>query len=210
MRTALVLAPHPDDEAIAAFGLMRHLVRQGTAVRVVVVADGAASHPGSRRWPGRRLVAERRRETLRAMRRIGVCRGAVRFLGWPDGALDAAPPAMCRAVAREVRRMRAPALLVSPVVDDDHADHRAVARAAAIRCPHVRRLGYEVWPVAQRPGPRRMLLLGLATTAAKRHTIRSYRTQAGLIDDDPAGFAMTRAQIAAFSRPVERFREIDR
>ena len=40
---------------------------------------------------------------------------------------------------------------------------------------------------------------------AKRFAIQSYRTQAGRITDDPRGFAMTRQQIAAFSRPVETF-----
>lgn len=45
---------------------------------------------------------------------------------------------------------------------------------------------------------------------AKRFAIRGYRTQAGRITDDPAGFAMTRAQIAAFSGPVETFAEYRR
>ncbi|TVV70177.1 PIG-L family deacetylase, partial [Sphingomonas solaris] len=61
--TALIVAPHPDDEVIGAAGLIRALVNRGTRVRVLVVSDGAASHTGSRLWPRRRLVAARMAES---------------------------------------------------------------------------------------------------------------------------------------------------
>ena len=208
-RCAIIVAPHPDDETIGAFGLVRALRRRGTDVRVLIVSDGGASHPNSPSWPKARLVRERRRETLLAMRGAGVSPAQVRFLALPDGAVPAHAAPCFRHVDRELRRARRLDLVVGPTTDDDHADHRTVARAIrASRLPGVRRLGYQVWPAGTVFGRNRMLLLGPVGRATKRRAIHLYRTQTGRIGDDPGGFAMTQAQIAAFSRAGEAFREL--
>jgi LmbE family N-acetylglucosaminyl deacetylase len=100
VRRVLVVAPHPDDEAIGAWGLMDWLRARGAHIAVLVVSDGAASHPGSPSWPTARLVAERRRETLRALRRLGVVPPDIAFLGLADGALDRDPLLVRRVLGR--------------------------------------------------------------------------------------------------------------
>lgn len=207
---ALVVAPHPDDEAIGAYGLIRSLKRKGARVRIIVVADGAASHPASVRWPRPRLVAERRRETLWAMRRIGVPAGDIRFLGLPDGHLDARYASGYRFLSRAIKGLGAGGLLVLPHASDAHPDHRAVARLAALaRSPGKRRLAYLVWPDRGGPGarPTHGLPLG-AAREAKRAAICRYRTQMGAITDDPNGFSISRQELAAFTRPIELFCEL--
>lgn len=208
LRSLVVLAPHPDDETIGAFGLMALLRRRGVAVRIVVVSDGRGSHPGSPTWAGERLIRERRCETRRAVSRVGVCAGDVTFLNFPDGHLHTATKPMNAAIAGILRRTPKPALVAGPVADDDHSDHRAVAAAiAGARMAGVRSIGYCVWPAGMRLRHARALPLGAAQRLAKRRAILSYRTQAGGITDDPAGFTMTRKQVAAFSRPFEMFLE---
>lgn len=191
VRRALIVAPHPDDETIGAYGLIRALKARSVQVRVMVVTDGAASHPASQRWPHRRLIAERRRETRAAMRRIGVMAGEVTFLGQPDGGLaesaDAATTVR-RAVARS-----ASDLLVTPAPDDNHPDHRAVADA--LRRSAVRRLHYLVWPNLEAASRRASHYLR-CNAAAKRGAIARYRTQMGAITDDPGGFAISRGELA--------------
>ena len=210
-RGVLVIAPHPDDETIGAWGLMARLRGRGAAVRVLVVTDGAASHPGSARWPRARLVRERRRETRRAMRAIGIGAGDVAFLGLPDGASADAAARARRGIGRAAARASRPLLLVTPVADDDHADHRTAAAAvAATRGAGIRRLAYRVWPAGTHPCAARALTLTAQQRLAKTRAIRGYRTQTGAITDDPAGFALSRAQIAAFSRAAEMFVEVRR
>ncbi|MHA6723905.1 PIG-L deacetylase family protein [Sphingomonas sp. RS2018] len=204
----LVIAPHPDDETIAAHSLMHRLRRRGVAVRVLVVTDGAASHPNSPRWPRRRLVRERERETRAVMRRIGITAGDIAFLRWPDGALSAVMGAAARSVAAAIRRAPKPLVVLAPAPTDDHPDHRAVAAAVASPIRGTRSLAYPVWPAGQRLRGARSLAITAQERLAKRCAIRRYRTQAGWIVDDPSGFAMTRAQIAAFSRSVETFVEM--
>ncbi|MBI0476683.1 PIG-L family deacetylase [Sphingomonas sp. MA1305] len=206
-RRLLVVAPHPDDEAIGAYAMMTRLRRRGVAVQVVVVTDGAASHPSSVRWPHRKLVAERRRECRRVLRRIGVTAAAVTFLDLPDGQLHLCAAAARRGLARAMGN-HGPTLLVSPAHDDDHADHRTVAACVeALRRPGVRTLAYPVWPAGCAVTGAGALFLTGQERLAKRYALRSYRTQTGRITDDPNGFTMTRAQIAAFTGPREVFVE---
>ncbi len=203
-RSLLVVAPHPDDEAIAAHALIARLARRGVRIAILVVSDGAASHPGSARWPYGRLVRERQCETRRAMQWIGVRAGAITFLGLPDGRLSEHAAEVRCAMTQAVRRLPAPVLALSPLPTDAHPDHRVVA-AGARRLPGVSWWRYPVWPAGQRWPGARALPLTVQERLAKRHAIRSYRTQAGRITDDPNGFAMSRQQIAAFSRPQEVF-----
>ncbi|WP_375419800.1 PIG-L deacetylase family protein [uncultured Sphingomonas sp.] len=201
IRHALIVAPHADDEAIGAWGLMDLLHRRGTRLWVIVVSDGAASHPGSTTWPPARLVAERRRETRRAMRFLGVPPSRIRFLGLPDGALVAS--IVRRRLRKELLRMPRPDLLVGPVNRDAHADHRAVASALdRHRGLHLR---YRVWPAGTSRSCPMRIPLDLRTRAMKQRVVRSYRTQTGRITDSPTGMTITAHHLAAFVRPTEDF-----
>jgi LmbE family N-acetylglucosaminyl deacetylase len=206
-KRVLVIAPHPDDEAIAAWNLICTLSRQGSRIDVLVVSDGGASHPGSARWPATRLIAERRRETIRAMRFAGLAPASVRFLDLDDGCLELDPTMVRRAMIRAMCRLPAPDLIVSPERTDVHADHRTVSQAlAAIRRRGEQRLTYHVWPVHAARGARRYgSVLKGAALAIKRRIIRSYRTQGGIIGDAPTGFTLTHRHLRAFAAPTERF-----
>ena len=205
-RRLLVVAPHSDDEVIAAWGLMRRLLRRRARVEVLVVTDGGASHPESRAWPRARLVTERRRETCRAMRSLGVPRGRVQFLGLPDGALALHPGKLATALGKALHRRAPPDLIVAPMPDDAHADHRAVAVAlAAVPRRGERRLGYRVWPEGAGRSLHGLVVPLGATISAKRRAVRSYRTQTGHITDAVAGFAMTHRHLRAVAGPTERF-----
>lgn len=203
-RSLLVVAPHADDETIAAYALLSRLRRRGVMTRLVVVSDGAASHPDSRLWPRERLIRERRRETRLAMRQIGIPAAAITFLDLPDGRLGDHADEVRRRVGRAVRALPVPVLALAPSPADAHPDHRVVA-AAARRQAGIAWWSYPVWPAGQRLHGARSLPLSAQERLAKRHAIRRYRTQCGRITDDPGGFAMSARQIAAFSRPWEVF-----
>ena len=209
VRRAVIVAPHPDDEAIGAYGLIRALRQKAARVRVVIVTGGTGSHPNSVRWPPVRLTALRRRETLAVLREIGIPKVEVDFLDLPDGGVTTVSGRQRQRLRRAVARARCD-LLVLPAGDDDHPDHRAVAEI--LRSTRAARtLEYLVWPGrgARSRSASHMLRLG-PLAPAKRGAILRYRSQTGAITDDPTGFAISHRELAAFSRPVERFREIRR
>lgn len=207
-RVALIVAPHPDDEVIGAAGLVSLLSLRGTRVRVAIVSDGSASHGASRQWPRERLVAQRRRESRRALLRLGVDARSVTFLGFPDGHLSDCTAHCRRALNRLIARLSDLDLIVGPVADDAHPDHRAVAAALAACRFAARRLGYRVWPHNQhRRGSDRSVRMA-GGWFAKRSLLGLYRTQLGGIRDDPAGFTIAPHELAAFAHPIEQFGEL--
>jgi GlcNAc-PI de-N-acetylase len=58
-RPFIVVAPHPDDESLACGGLIADGCRQELPGKVVIVSDGAGSHPKSKAYPPDRLTALR-------------------------------------------------------------------------------------------------------------------------------------------------------
>ncbi len=208
-RCALIVAPHPDDEIIGAAGLILSLKARGARVTVAVVSDGAASHPGSLRWPKARLVAARRRESLRALRRLGIPAGDVRFLGLPDGRLHE-HEAQGRRMLHRVMATDSVDLIVGPAEEDAHPDHRAVARALKRASRSVRHLTYQVWPARGRTASRIRRHPVRGGVTMKRSLIRMHRTQLGMIRDDPGGFAIAPHELRAFGFPVEMFVEARR
>jgi LmbE family N-acetylglucosaminyl deacetylase len=92
----LVFSPHPDDETLAAGGLIHRLVQEGAAVKVAFLTNGDG-------WPWAArtdfhvtkptdadylaMGELRQREALAAARRLGLRKRDVAFLGFPDGGL---------------------------------------------------------------------------------------------------------------------------
>jgi LmbE family N-acetylglucosaminyl deacetylase len=132
-RSALVLAPHPDDETLGCGLTIRLKTRAGSPVRVVVAADGGD---------------ERRRDECReACRRLGVAEGDVRFLGFADGRLGREQAGLDQALLDTARGFDA-ADVFAPCAIDNHPDHRALAGAASrlvAMTPASRLLAYPVW-----------------------------------------------------------------
>lgn len=140
----MVLAPHPDDESLAAGGLIQRALALGVPVSVVFISDGE-NNP----WPQRALERRariddsarvawgqrRRAEADTALRLLGVDAARVHRLGWPDGGvtwmlldrLDAMLAAL-RALFEQER----PTLLVLPDLRDSHPDHGALHLLVAL------------------------------------------------------------------------------
>lgn len=135
--TVVVVAPHPDDEVLGCGMTMRWLEDQGCAVSVVACTDGEASHRQSRAVSPEQLRRCRAEERTRAFGLLGVDPPVTR-LRLPDGGL---------AVAVELADALTDVLagagaVIAPWLGDDHPDHVAVTRAAAVAAD---RRGVTLW-----------------------------------------------------------------
>jgi LmbE family N-acetylglucosaminyl deacetylase len=117
----LIVSPHPDDEVLAAGGLIRMWSERGHRVVVLSVTDGEAAYPD---WRG--LDAIRRDELDHALATL--CSRPVRAvrLGIPDGRVRTKMAELSGALRKLCES--APTL-VAPYEADGHPDHEAVAFA---------------------------------------------------------------------------------
>lgn len=154
--TALVVvAAHPDDETLGAGGLIAECAERGVPVTVVLVTDGAGSHPDDPRI-GRRRAGE----LLVALDLLGVTAAPV-MLGFPDGGTREHRDRIAAALEAVLRSMTAPApdgatagapgriLVAAPWVGDGHRDHRVVGEIVrelvARDADRLTLLAYPIW-----------------------------------------------------------------
>ncbi len=134
----MVLAPHPDDESLAAGGLIQRALACGANVSIVFVTDGE-NNPWPQRALERRIrigdrqrlawAGRRRGEAEAALRALGAGNVAVHRLGWPDGGvtwklLDDTEAML--ATMRALIERESPSVLVLPDLVDRHPDHSAI------------------------------------------------------------------------------------
>src|SRR5437667_6415485 len=93
----LVVAPHPDDEVLAAGGLLQHLRAARGALRVVYLTDGEGYREGVQAEDHviaptvsdyRAYGHQREHEARAALRLLGFGAGSITFLGFPNGGLS--------------------------------------------------------------------------------------------------------------------------
>ena len=211
----LILAPHPDDESLGCGGLIAACTAAGAPPFVVVMTDGAGSHPRSRAFPPARLRALRMQEAREAVTLLGLTPDRLTFLGFEDTNSPSDGPAFdaaVRQVAELVRQHRLGVILAT-WQHDPHCDHLATHHLAAAVATLTGRqhLAYPVWGLTLPPstplaGP---LPTGFRVPVApflsrKRQAIAAHRSQyAGLIDDDPDGFQLPPDFLRLFDGPYE-------
>jgi LmbE family N-acetylglucosaminyl deacetylase len=92
----LVIAPHPDDESLAAGGLIKKARDMNVNVKVVVMTDGssAATPPefsqfleNNNKTSSTEIGELRHEEAVQAMSKLGVNESGIVFLGYPDTGL---------------------------------------------------------------------------------------------------------------------------
>ncbi len=134
-RRLTVLAPHPDDESLAAGGLIQQAVAAGADVRVVFATDGD-NNPWPQRWVERRWFIDadcrrrwgalRRAEGKRAIQVLGLKEDHAVFFGIPDTELLPRwrnRDAVTLAAFVDEFKSHPPDVLITPSSQDAHPDH---------------------------------------------------------------------------------------
>ncbi len=128
--TVLVVAAHPDDEALGAGGAIVRHVREGERVSILILADGVTSRDPSAAHESE--LARRRAAAMAAAEILGADRP--RFLDLPDNRLDTvAMLDLARAVEDEVRRVQ-PHTVYTHHAGDLNIDHRSTHEAVMTAC----------------------------------------------------------------------------
>ena len=216
-----ILAPHPDDESLGCGGLIAACCEAGTPPFVLILTDGAGSHPNSRDYPPARLVELREQEAREAVTCLGLPPDRIGFLRLPDTQAPTSGPAFTNAIgsiAHLATKHRTGPIL-SPWQHDPHCDHVAAHLMAASlsRDLGYLHLAYPIWGLTlppdtpmPSPAPTGWRTDITAHLAVKRQAIAAHRSQyTGLITDDPQGFQLPPDFLAMFDGPYETILQVD-
>ena len=208
-----VVAPHPDDETLAAGGLLLRAHAAGARVGVLLLTDGD-NNPWPQRWLERRLrigsaararwARRRRAEAIAALDQLGVAPEHLDALGWEDLGVTAR---LLEHTADSVRSLREhlltlrPTVVAAPTLADRHPDHSA-ARVLV-------ELALAGWPA----GMQRPALLGYtvhgrdvqATVALPLDAAAHARKRAAL-EAHLSQLALSRTRLLRLAGAVEHYR----
>ena len=121
-KSTVIVAPHPDDETLAAGGLIAMQRSRQIPVKLLAVTDGEAAYPGVPDLGGTRRV-----EQACAAADLGVALDAIVHLCLRDSAVAESEQALTDRIEACIN---SDTLLVAPWPRDPHPDHEACGRAA--------------------------------------------------------------------------------
>ena len=221
--SALLVAPHPDDESLGCGGTVALLRERDFAVHVLFVSDGTMSHPNSPTYPADRLRQLRESEAVNALQVLNVPPENVTFMRLPDRHVPTPDSPGFADAVDFIRRLLVtldPATVLVPWRRDPHPDHRAswqLLDAAAKQLPtRPRILEYLIWlwelgNEADMPGRDEMMVWSVPIASVmdqRNRAIAAHRSQVTrLIADDPTAFYLSPELLAHFDAPRELFLE---
>jgi LmbE family N-acetylglucosaminyl deacetylase len=215
----MLIAPHPDDEALACSIILQHAVCAGATIHVLYATDGD-NNP----WPQRVLERNwrlgeadrkrwgklRRAEALAALHALGVLRSDARFVALPDQGLTRLLMTDCRSTLERFATSLmdwSPTHLLVPSIHDTHPDHNALA--VMLRLVLTNLYPYEspisVWAYAVHGKSKaffdgaKELRQSKTETAIKEQAIRSHQTQ----------LKLSRRRFLAYAACPERFLKLE-
>ena len=148
--SALIVAPHPDDEVIGCGALIARKLAADSQVDVVILSDGGASTQPAN--ASREEKAQlRKAEAKAAMEVLGLPAGRLLFLGLEDGNLSARETDLASMVGDLLERLKPAEIYVTSRLDP-HPDHQTAARVvdaiAALCSWPISVYEYPVWFLA--------------------------------------------------------------
>lgn len=204
--STLVVAPHPDDEAIGCGGLVARSTAAGEEVAAVFLTSGEL---GLEELATEKARAVREAEAEEAAQILGL--SSLTFLRQPDWFLARAAARAANGLRRLLARA-APSRLLIPHLDEAHPDHAATAaivqRALGDLREPIQVQTYEVWtPMTSFEVVEDVS----AVMATKLAAVRAYRSQLGQFsyDDAVEGLNRFRGALAAHCRYAEVYGHLD-
>lgn len=206
VKRLVVVSPHPDDESLGAGGLIAECARHDVEVEIVVVTDGAASHPAVE------TLADTRSDELRRAVSLLAPKASVIFLGLADGQVREQRDTLAASLSELFTGFGADTLVASPWRGDGHRDHRIVGEVCfELAAAHnFTLIEYPIWmwhwatPEHEEIPWNRVasLQLSASSIACKRAALTQFESQLGDV--------ITPSFLEHFTRTTEIFMTVDR
>lgn len=144
--TALIVAPHPDDEILGCAGLIQRLLQNGVKVHIVILTRGESSHEGCCSIDKEQLKEARKELAQKMTALVKLSTKNLYLLDYPDGGV-----AYTHAATQQLNKLIddiKPDTIFVPHEKEGHPDHveahRIVLRLTQIK-PEINIYAYCVW-----------------------------------------------------------------
>lgn len=125
MRSALIVAAHPDDEVLGCGGTAARLSAEGWAVHILIMAEGATSRDAERSRDARQAELSELQTCANAAGRI-VGASSVALADFPDNRMDSVDLLEVVKRIEEAIRVHQPERIFTHSSKDVNIDHRVV------------------------------------------------------------------------------------
>ena len=203
----IVIAPHPDDEAIGCGGAICLHAQRGDRVTAVFLTSGEL---GLKHLPAKGACKIREAEAQSSAKFLGIAE--LFFLRQPDWVLRSVLRKAATALTPILRQVQ-PALIYLPHLKEWHPDHQASwpllqSALAKASIPRPQLYGYEVWTPLQDYDHVQDIS---RVMTRKLKAVRAHRSQLGELNYVQAvrGLNQYRGEMAGKCRFAEVFKEID-
>lgn len=131
-RSVLIVAAHPDDEALGCGGTAARLAEQGAAVHVLFLSDGVSARAPSKGKAVKAGLKQRRDAAIRACKILGA--KPPRFHDFPDNRLDTVALLETIQPIEAMIRECLPDTVFTHHAGDLNVDHRRAHQAVVTAC----------------------------------------------------------------------------
>jgi N-acetylglucosamine malate deacetylase 1 len=155
-KTAIVFAPHQDDETFGCGGIIALKKARKIPVKVVFLTDGTGRRP---EWiKAEEMINIRQQEAIKALKYLGLESSSIDFLSYKDGSLAQLSSQKRKKIVSELAVLIQefnPGEIYLPHHNDRHLEHEAtyelVEEAISISGMEMELLQYPVWMLWQNP-----------------------------------------------------------
>ena len=123
--SVLVVAAHPDDEAIGCFGTLLNHYKLGDIINIIFLTDGVSSRGNSKKNKD-----GRKKNCLKVLSVLGLKKNNVFFLDYPDNMMDSVPLLDVVKNIEKIKQKIKPNIIYTHFSNDLNIDHRVAYQAA--------------------------------------------------------------------------------
>ena len=128
-KNILVVASHPDDEALGCGGTLYNLKKKGAKISVLFLSDGESSrkHPKISK-----LILERKKQAVGAAKILGIKK--IFFGNFPDNSMDSVPLLkIIQFIEKHIKKIK-PDTIFTHFESDLNVDHQITSKAVITAC----------------------------------------------------------------------------
>ncbi len=122
--SVLVVAAHPDDEAIGCFGTLLKHKKLGDKINIIFLTDGVSA-----REANDKEKSERKKNCFKALKILSLNHKNIFFLDYPDNMMDSVPLLNVVKEIEKIKKKIKPNIIYTHFSNDLNVDHRIAYQA---------------------------------------------------------------------------------